>query len=384
MSDKRVKGYPFDEVRQKEELILKTYEYDLPFNYPNVTVWRKDYDGGEFHGIELLTQNAAPSVTRLGEVVPGEWTLMRGIYSAPPETATAEFRLDVAGMEPGETLCIADAFAGVVPEDWNGCGDIPVGVDNLIANPTFTGGRTPPAGWKMDVDELAGMSSEPKDSEGHTGVRLQEARISLYTEIPACMGQKLVYSLWVKSTNPNPKTVWLYPKWKNKDGLSLSENAGDCIIVEEDDPIVRVAVIGSACTPPGYVMLEAEPCEEFYRRGDMVRCTAPVRFKQGNLWGMHLRVDQWSTRVKADFGYEEIPAEMARRYPGVEHWQVKGHYQEHPLAGMSCAIFEIPKSRKVIITGGSDTPGWRVDNFPHDDHYSFRTIRITVAHGGKK
>ena len=41
----------------------------------------------------------------------------------------------------------------------------------------------------------------------------------------------------------------------------------------------------------GYVMLEAQPCEEFYRRGDFIRCTAPVRFKQSNLWGMHLRYD---------------------------------------------------------------------------------------------
>ena len=65
---RRVKGYPYDEVQQRKELILKTYEYDLPFNYPNITVYRKDYDGGEFHGIELINHNDEFPVTRLGRV----------------------------------------------------------------------------------------------------------------------------------------------------------------------------------------------------------------------------------------------------------------------------------------------------------------------------
>ena len=168
-------------------------------------------------------------------------------------------------------------------------------------------------------------------------------------------------------------------KWKNKQGLYLCDNSGDCIIIEEDQPIVRVAVIGSACTPPGYVMLEAQPCEEFYRRGDFVRCTAPVRFKQSNLWGMHLRYDQWAGPKGIDFGYEQMPQGLIDCYPGLANESVKAHYQAYPFAGMSCAVFEIPKSQKIIIMGGSETTGWLTDNAGCDDHYSFRTIRTTVA-----
>ena len=60
---------------------------------------------------------------------------------------------------------------------------------------------------------------------------------------------------------------------------------------------------------------------------------------------------------------------------------VKGHYQAYPLAGMSCAIFEIPKSQKVVIMGGSETTGWLTDNAGFDNQYSFRKIRTTVVSG---
>jgi hypothetical protein len=377
---KRVRGYIYDETRQKEELIFKTYEYDLPFNYPNVTVWRKNYDGAEFHGVELVTQNASSSKAKLTRVEPGEWTKICTTVRVMAEASTAEFRLDVANMGPDETLCIADAFAAVVPEEWNEYSDIPADTSNLISNPTFSGQQIPPTDWKMDgVPD--GVSQMASDTQGHTGLSLQKAQISLYTQIPAQVGQRLVFELWAKSTNPYPKTVLLHVKWKNDKGLYLCDNSGDCIIIEEEQPIVRVAVIGSACTPPGYVMLEAEPCEEFYHRGDFIRCTAPVRFKQSNLWGMHLRYDQWSGPGGIDFGYEDIPEKTIKQYPGLAQESVKAHYQAFPFAGMSCAVFEIPKSRKVTIMGGSETTGWLTDNAGNDDHYSFRTIRTTVAAG---
>ena len=58
------------------------------------------------------------------------------------------------------------------------------------------------------------------------------------------------------------------------------------------------------------------------------------------------------------------------------------HYRENPLVGMSCAIFEIPRSHRVIITGGSEICAWRDDDFPDDVHYSFTIIRTTLAVGG--
>ena len=49
---------------------------------------------------------------------------------------------------------------------------------------------------------------------------------------------------------------------------------------------------------------------------------------------------------------------------------------------MSCAIFEIPKSPRVIITGGSEICAWSDDDFPDDVHYSFTIIRTTLAVDG--
>ena len=94
---------------------------------------------------------------------------------------------------------------------------------------------------------------------------------------------------------------------------------------------------------------------------------------------MHLRADHWLDPEGRDFGFEEIPPGLIKRYPGMAKSSVKAHYQAYPLAGMSCAVFEIPKSREVIIMGGSETTGWLADNGLGDNHYSFRTIRTTVA-----
>lgn len=183
----------------------------------------------------------------------------------------------------------------------------------------------------------------------------------------------------------------------------------DTITIAEDEPIIRVVVIGSACQPPGFVQLEAEPTEEFVRPVD-VPAVMPVRCRIGNLWGMHLRADAWAGRVEGvvhdNVGrpYPAIPEERkamwirqqakgegadpdsdsdseamakARREQGM--MQVKSHYRENPLAGMSSAIFEIPKSRKVIVSGGSELYPWTEDNYPGDIHYSFRIIRTTVV-----
>jgi hypothetical protein len=127
----------------------------------------------------------------------------------------------------------------------------------------------------------------------------------------------------------------------------------DSIVIREDEPIVEVAVIGSACTPPGYVTLEADLAEG-ERRGDETIRALPVRFRADYLWGMHLRGD------------------LLKEGPEVT-------YRHLPVAGMSCAIFQIPKATTVRIKGGSTIPGWDEDNYPDDIHYSFRVIRVTVV-----
>jgi hypothetical protein len=115
----------------------------------------------------------------------------------------------------------------------------------------------------------------------------------------------------------------------------------------------------------------------------------PARFRAANLWGMHVRVDALMTSTPdvqpkieppAGLRYEAMPEKIKDLYPSTREnpWHAKTHYSENPLAGMSCAVFEIPPSRRVSISGGSASTGWASDNFPADNHYSFRTIRTTV------
>jgi hypothetical protein len=379
MNEKRVKGYPFDEVQTRTELVLRTFEYDLPFNYPNVTVWRKKYDGGEFHGVELITQNEPIPPGQLTRIEPGKWMLVKTVFTVPPEVAKAQFLIVAGNQFSRTTVSVSDAFAGVVPEEWYEHDDIPATVKNLISNPTFSGKPEAIPGWNKWAVGDGSISQVENDEEGRPGVKLENFHGGLHTDIAVAPGQRVIFTLRVKSSDAKPKVFSLYPNWQDKQGRQLNDTGGDCIIITEDEPIVRVAVIGSACTPPGYVMLEVEPEEEFYRRNDFIRCTAPVRFKQSGLWGMHLRYDQWATGANADFGFEPIPPGMLKRYPGMAAERVKAGFQQFPFTGMSCAVFEIPKSRKVIIQGGSETTGWLRDNAGNDDHYSFRTIRITTA-----
>jgi hypothetical protein len=191
----RIKGYPNDSPREKEELRFKTYEYDVPFNYPNVEV-KRYWHGGEKHGLELFP---------------------------------------------------------------------------------------------------------------------------------------------IKQTDINQQSLM----------------PADSIVIHEDEPIVEVAVIGSACTPPGYVTLEADLVDGERRDDETIRAL-PVRFRADNLWGMHLRGD------------------LLKEGPEVT-------YRNLPVTGMSCAVFQIPKSKTVRIKGGSTVPGWEEDNYPDDIHYSFRVIRVTVV-----
>lgn len=181
----------------------------------------------------------------------------------------------------------------------------------------------------------------------------------------------------------------------NSIGADSEHHPPDNITIEEEDPIVKVVVIGSACTPPGWVQCEAFPTEEFYKPVD-VPGGAAVRYRINNLWGTHLRCDTWLVEANGEFKehrgrtYEDVPDARYALWQGVpveevdpksKNWRIKSHYRENPLVGMSCSIFEIPKSKKVIITGGSEICAWSDDNYPDDLHYSFRTIRTTLAVG---
>lgn len=141
----------------------------------------------------------------------------------------------------------------------------------------------------------------------------------------------------------------------NIDGVELDIPPYGAITVEEEEPIVGVEVIGSACISPGYVILHAEPVEWKYPR-------TGVKMKAENLWGQHILGTMWKA------GIDE----------GNRH------------AGMSSAYFSIPESRKVtIMAGGSLDVEARVPQYAPpseagtveswgDPHYCVRIIRTRV------
>jgi hypothetical protein len=144
----------------------------------------------------------------------------------------------------------------------------------------------------------------------------------------------------------------------NMDGVELDIPPHGAITIAEDEPIVAVEVIGSACVSPGYVILHAEPSDWKYPR-------TGVKMKIENLWGEHNLWDIWS----------------------------KGVDESCRHAGMSSAHFSIPESKKVTILGGSSTdiePGIPGATHPskmtadesgkawNDPHYCVRIIRVTV------
>jgi hypothetical protein len=141
----------------------------------------------------------------------------------------------------------------------------------------------------------------------------------------------------------------------NMDGVELDIPPWGAITIEEEESIVGVEVIGSACISPGYIILHAEPLEWKYPR-------TGVKMKVENLWGQHILGSMWNV------GIDE----------GNRH------------AGMSSAHFSIPESKKVtIMAGGSmevearthsyEPPsGATAENAWGDPHYCIRIIRIIV------
>ena len=119
----------------------------------------------------------------------------------------------------------------------------------------------------------------------------------------------------------------------NIDGAELDIYPYGAIIIEEEEPVVAVSVIGSGCSSSGQIWLEAEPVEWKYPR-------TGVRMMKRDLWGIHIRYDAWRSTD--------------------ESWND---------AGLSCARFELPDSKKIIVGGSSHGA---------DPHYCVRLIRVDV------
>jgi hypothetical protein len=160
----------------------------------------------------------------------------------------------------------------------------------------------------------------------------------------------VVYEYWAPFNYPNirvelGRTDPYVGAEYNEDGVELDTPPLGAITVVEEEPIVGVTVIGSACVPPGFVIVHAEPLEWKYPRSG-------VKMRIDDLWGEHIRIEPWKKGV--DEGYRH--------------------------AGMSCAVFELPESKKVTIMGGSqmDVDQRDIQNERHDAHYCLRIIRVTV------
>ena len=145
--------------------------------------------------------------------------------------------------------------------------------------------------------------------------------------------------------------IELFPIKTTDGSTATTQTSSDWIVIEEDHPMVQVAVIGSACTPPGSILVECDTIDSFRHDGENERAVS-ARFRVDNLWGMHLRADLL---------------------------QQGGSYHALPVAGMSCAVLEIPPSLRVRVTGMGAIPAWSEDGYPDDVHYSIRYIRTTVA-----
>ena len=131
----------------------------------------------------------------------------------------------------------------------------------------------------------------------------------------------------------------------NPDGVELDVPPYGAITFIENEPIIEVTVVGSACVPPGFVLLFGEPAEwKYWRTG--------VTMRIDNLWGEHMRWDTWQ----------------------------KGVDESYRDAGMSCAVFRTPPCSKITIMAGSqhtlDAPDF--ENMRHDAHYAVRHIYVGV------
>jgi hypothetical protein len=164
---------------------------------------------------------------------------------------------------------------------------------------------------------------------------------------------------WENSSNhsipDSPEEIWgittdeVKPRYvgaeMNSDGVELDIPPYGAITFVEEEPIVEVTVIGSACAPPGYIMLYGEPVEWKYAR-------TGIKMRVDNLWGEHLRWHMWTRGMNE--GYRD--------------------------AGMSCAVFRIPPCKKITIMAGSQHTMDELDmkNMRHDAHYAVRYIYVGV------
>ncbi len=152
----------------------------------------------------------------VGPTTPGAWVTMQEVFVAPAETIAASFQIGVWEQPEGETITIADASAIVVPDGWKMGDPPPEGAVNLVPNPGLGGGHVTPSGWTLQSSYLGDIYPAGRGgSEGESGLCVEGSNIALYRNFPVRPGQRLLYSLRVKSNTLNPH-VQMSPVWRKR------------------------------------------------------------------------------------------------------------------------------------------------------------------------
>ena len=68
-----------------------------------------------------------------------------------------------------------------------------------------------------------------------------------------------IHEYWAPFNYPNVRVELGRDDEYNMDGVELDIPPYGAVTIEEDEPIIGVDVIGSACISPGYVILHANP-----------------------------------------------------------------------------------------------------------------------------
>lgn len=204
--------------------------------------------------------------------------------------------------------------------------------DKKIIDVTFNQGSHPVTGWGWKIPNkpgrIPGQASE-EEMEAYTKYINKTPQVREATRTKT-------YTYWAPFNYPNAVMELGRPGTGvevNYNGAELDIYPYGSITIEEEEPIVAVTVIGSGCSGDGYLVLEAEPVVWKYPQ-------TAVRMMKKDLWGIHMRYNTW-------------------KLVG-EDWND---------CGLSCARFDIPESKKIIVGGGSHGA---------DPHYCIRLIRIEV------
>ncbi len=173
---------------------------------------------------------------------------------------------------------------------------------------------------KLLQQEISDLEAKKMAFVQETGLHLEhlEMQIPITTQIRKEYSPLKIYEYQCPFNYPNVKVDKINGNWAH--GTELLRDEGS-ITITEKEPIIRVSVIGSACTPPGYIMLE-------------------------------------------------IP-NMGKKLQSVENLMGSHDLANPAWCRENTAFFEVdPGTKTITLRGGSRNPA--------NNHYAFRKIRVEV------